>query len=847
MKLKFPILLWIAMQSALPGQDSGDLMRKGEDALAAGLWEMAALHFNGCLSSRTLDAKVKSEVAIRLAEAWVRDGKPKEALELLEQSFVSGHPEAPFWKGQALSGLGRFADAVASLGPIIANPAAPFRIEAGFSVANLQMALGLPDEALRALSSLADIPDPHQTSKIRLHQVEILLDLERYAEARAMMPVADQVAPEDKALATFLEAHLLLGEGRAEDAASSFQTLIDQPQGQSLRRYHAAAVGLADALKQRGTPEAAVSFLIAFIQEHPDSPQLDSLFRRLLQGLPEKPAANDPVLERIGQWFAGAEIPATGPIAVSDSIAAAWPVYPRFTNLTAYSMFTTALGIHRMGTPESRARARHLLTRLRLEFPEHPLSSRAMFQIARWALDDGATERAFSILDTLRESGRPQSLQGQAAFLKARTEFSKGEKVDAAALFDEAARTLDAEDARTAHLNAAILRLDSKSTTIQATSPKDPELTADLELERALSKKTPDERRTAIEEFLTKHPQHDRVPEARIAAAECALSAAVPDLSFARAQLDTLAADSPKSELLNPARLALIRLRIQDLGKEQLEAIATARSLLETYPGDPAAAEATLILGRNLFQTNSYNDARLAFENLAASDKDADRAQAAWLLAARSAALVGTTESKLQALILFDKAIDSKGSISSIGKLEKARLLIDMNRQADAVVFLRKWFDTLEPTDPMHLPAGIMLGEAYYAQGSAQADSLANALAVYDKLIVHAEKDPAIYNHLQYQRGLTLENLPDAKDPTKKREKEAFIAYYSVLETTKPPVEWNYFELCGFRALKLLEKAERWSAAIACAKKIASFKGPQAELAATRANQLQLEHMIWED
>jgi hypothetical protein len=68
-----------------------------------------------------------------------------------------------------------------------------------------------------------------------------------------------------------------------------------------------------------------------------------------------------------------------------------------------------------------------------------------------------------------------------------------------------------------------------------------------------------------------------------------------------------------------------------------------------------------------------------------------------------------------------------------------------------------------------------------------------------------------------------------------------------VLETTTPPAEWEYFERCGFRALALLEKAERWPVAITVAKKIASFKGPRAEEAATRASQLQLKHMIWED
>ena len=170
-----------------------------------------------------------------------------------------------------------------------------------------------------------------------------------------------------------------------------------------------------------------------------------------------------------------------------------------------------------------------------------------------------------------------------------------------------------------------------------------------------------------------------------------------------------------------------------------------------------------------------------------------------------------------------------------------------MNRLVEASAFLRKWFDGLKSSDALHLPCGLLLGEAVYAQGGARPDSLQEALAVYDKLLVHADDDPAVFNRIQYLRGRTLEQIPEAKDPTRKREKEAFIAYYSVLETTSPPAEWHYFELCGFRALTLLENAGRWPAAIACAKKIASFKGPRGEEAAAHASQLQLKHMIWED
>jgi len=853
MKLRslLPLLL-LAMSCALPGQDTGPLLRKGKDALDAGLWEMAVLHFNECLANRNLSAPDKAQVAIHLAEAWIRDGKPAEALALLGQSFVSQHPAAPFWKGQALAGLGRFTEALATFASLLENPAAPHRNETGFTMASLQLALGLPEAALATLATLTHTPNDALTAKARLHQVEILLDLGQPAEARKTMPAAASISSSERPLATFLEAHLLLTEGRPADAASIFQSLIEQPQGQSLQRYHAAAVGLADALLAQGTADTATSFLLSFIQDHPDSPLLEELFQRLRDGLPDPPSPTDPILERLAQWITPSELTATGMINTLDSsAAAAWPSTHTANELLAFALFTRALGLHRIPTPETRTEARQLLTRLRLENPNHFLANRALFETARWALEEGATDRAFSMLDTLRETSNAPLLRGEAAFLKARSAYAQGDKNQAIRLFDEAAKTLAANAAKTARLNAAILRLPgtsgSPTPALQTDHPLDTSLAPDLELERALSSITPAAAKTAIEEFLTRHPEHPRVPEARLAAAQAALAGPDPDLAFARAQLDTLESAPEKSAGLSPSRVALLKLRIDDLSKDTTAAIATARSILKLYPADPAAAEAAFVLGRNLFQTRNYNDARLVLEKLAAVDTDPGRTQAAWLLAARSAALVPTSQSQQEALTLFDKAIESKGSVAAIAMLEKARLMIDMNRLTEVSALLRSWFESLPKTDPLHLPAGLLLGEAIYAQGSVNPDSLTGALAVYDQLLVHAEKQPAVFPRLQYLRGRTLEQIPDEKDPSRKREKQAFIAYYSVLETTTPPAEWHYFELCGFRALALLEKAGRWPAAIACAKKIASFNGPRAEEATNRASQLQLKHMIWED
>ena len=189
--------------------------------------------------------------------------------------------------------------------------------------------------------------------------------------------------------------------------------------------------------------------------------------------------------------------------------------------------------------------------------------------------------------------------------------------------------------------------------------------------------------------------------------------------------------------------------------------------------------------------------------------------------------------------------IESKGPLASIGTLEKAGHLIDMYRLSEASTFLSRWIQKLPENDPLQLPAGLLLGGALYAQGSSNPASLVAALAVYDNLLAHVRNQPALLNRLQYLRGTTLEQLPDQNDSAKKREKEAFQAYHSVLEDTESPAEWDYFERCGFRALALLEKAERWQAAIVVAQKIASFEGPSAEAAASRARQLQLKHMIW--
>jgi len=835
MKFRLYFSLFLSLPLALSVANPAENFRLGDDALSGELWEIASLHFTEALRDPALPAEQKSVAAIRLSEALIRGGKPKEALALLSESFLDGATGLNFWKGQALAALNRFSDAADAFSAELSDTKSPYKTEAALTRASLLIALDQPDAALLSLAGESPV--------LKLRRAEILFDLKRYEEARALLPKSEEIPESDRPNVAFLEASLLLAEGEADDAASRFAVLLSQREGLSLNRFHAAALAMADALAANGNPKSAAESLLAFIQENPNSPLLEPMFDRLIDWLPASPAVNDPIMEKLAGWIPPSD-PASAEILESSAAA---------HRLAALALFARATGLHRMETPAARLEAEQLLDRIRRQYPESPVASRALIQSARWLLDEGKIEQAFAQLDAAKEM-KNTGLQGEALFLKARLAYETGKNAQAAELFNQAAEFLTEPAARSSRINAALSQLrEGKTVTILAASPDaepvaDKTLQEDLELEQALITTPPAAAKAAIEAFLVRHPLHPRVAEARLAVIEAALDSSPPDLVMARAQLDALSTQPEILEKLPPVRIALAKLRIADLSNDPKITIPAARAFLEEFPQDPSAAEASLTLGRNLFQTGDYNDARLVLEKLALSDPQPVRAQAARFLAAQSAALVATPQSQEEALALFDQVIAAGGPVVPIATMEKARLMIDSKRIPDAIKFLRKWFDSMPKEDPLRLPAGLLLGDAY-AQDSGSANSLAEALSVYDQLLVHAKSQPALLHRLQYFRGMALEQLPQPGDPTKKRESEAFIVYHSVLEaaTDQPPAEWEYFERCGFRALELLEKAERWEAAVKLARKIASFGGPKSKDAADRARQLQLKHMLWED
>lgn len=817
--------------------------------MADGLWDVAALQLKAAASAPDIPANQVPEVRILLAQSLIRDNRPDKALAILDDSNVRDHPQAPFWTGQALAGKGRYAEAAGMLSDFAATPENPFREAAAFTAANLRMSLAQPEAALESLALVDSIDS-------QLRRIGILLDLGRAEEARALFPEAAAVPERLSRFAILLEGHLLLAEGKPAEAEPLFSALLSEPEGQSLDRHNLAILGKADSLAAQADLDGATESLFASIQARPETARLAPIFKRIVAWLPETISTPEhPTLARLAEWTPKSAPTGSGFVNTETaSAASAWPKFSQpLTDLQAFALHARALGLRRVATTAAKSEATALIQRLRLLAPQHFLVSGSLLTLASWKMEDGQPETAFELLDTLRRTAKSPLLQGEAAFLNAMNAHSNGDADLAAELFAEAAGLMDGEKRGAAAFNSALSRLDENPSAALMVQNIDPtlaeKLSIDLELERALASDTPEAAKAALDAFLRSHPEHPRAAEARLAITEAALSSVPPDLSLAQAQIDTLAASNNALPAAFEPRLALARLRLLDLSGDTEASINLANTMIDDLPGTHAASEAALILGKTLFRSGNLNQARLALEKLAALEPGTQRSQAALLLAARSAALGATAQSREEALALYDRTMEIGGSLKALALLEKARLLIDLNRLPTAIESLSAAYTSTPPDDPSRLPTGLLLAEAIYARGDAGPGGLSEALAIYDSLLEISSASPARFFRLQYLRGLTLEKLPDPADPSKTRTAEAREAYFSVIDRPidPPPAEWEWFERSGFRLLTLLEAEEDWKAAIAIAGRIASFGGPRAEEAATRARQLRLKHMVWED
>jgi tetratricopeptide (TPR) repeat protein len=846
--LALPLATLLSAAAATP-----PAYQEGLDALSASLWEIAAVRFETALATPDLDPKARPEILLRLAETRLRNGEPDAALKWLADPALATLPELPFWKAQALAAAGQFNDALALLDEKATAADAPNFREALFTRAALKRALGDLPGAVEALNLLIKDRNAATALRARLQAAAILLDLGDAEKAlTATPPPTARMTPVQAVEADLLRARAQLEKGEHQAATGIFTALLQKEDPAFKAVQHDAAVGLARAQLAAGNREAATDGLLAFIEQQRTSPRIGQAFPVLLDCLPGQPAPDDVILTRLREWCPPPPLKSPIGITMGDDAASAWPTSAAEPDeLGTQALYHLALGLRREGSDESKARARQALTRLRIEYPAHPLAERALLEASRWDLADGRKEQAAAALAALEGSSSAPTLRAEASLSAASTAFTAGDFALAAGELEKASALLDGDARRDVSLNQAVARLAMGDLpgfqTLATAGANDISLVIDLALERALfltSRRDPGAM-ASLDRFILDHPSHPRLPEARLAAAHAALDATPPDPAFAKAQLDNLS-ESQATEL-SPATLALAKIRLATREKRHADAAALAESFLKALPEDPRSPEIHFELGQAFFENGDYNKARLELEKFATAHPDSPAAAPALLRAARAAVLVATPEAKVESLVLFDKIIAAKGDLADAARLEKARVL----DHPQAAKELLPWFQSMKKDHPLRLIAGLHLCDALYNSAGTDPGPMQQALATYEDLLAGLAADSPERFKIQYYRGRVLEQLPDPKNPSEKRLQEALDVYFSVLQAAakQAPADWQWVDMCGVRARTLLENQQRWEAAIAIAEQHAKLHGTSklAKDAADRAKVLKLEHFIFDE
>ena len=852
--LVLPLVISLTAGAA-PKPVTNPAFREGLDAMSARLWEVAVTRFESALATPDLDAATRQVILLRLAETRVRAGQPDEALKILANSALAGNPELPFWKAEALAAKGSYGEALALLDEKATAEDAPHRREALFTRAALQQTLGDLSGALEALAVLTKDKDSTAVMPAKMETASILLDQGKAdAALTALPPPNAKMTAREAALSEIIRARAQLSKGENKAAAGIFSAVLERDDEAFRLHRQEAAVGLARAQLAGGNREAAIDGLIAFIEQQRESPRVGEAFPLLLECLPAEPAADDIILTRLREWLPKTlpETPIT--IASGDGSSAVWPTEPPAANdaaneLETQALYHLALGLRREGSVESKARARQLLAWLRIDYPAHPLAERALLEMSRWDLADGRKEQAAAVLAAMDDPDTAPSLRAEASLTAANTAFAAGDFSLTSSELEKAAALLDTDARREVALNAAVTRLAAGDMpgfqTIATARAKDPRIADDLALERALflTAKQDPAAMPELDRFILEHPQHPRVAEARLAAAHAALEASPADVAFAKAQLESISDE--QAAKLPQASLTLAKVRLAAREKRWADAAKLAEDFLATNSKDPQATVVRYELGNARFENGNYNKAQLALEQLATEVPNDRLAQPALLLAAKSAALVATSQAKQESIVLFDKLIAANGPLADVARLEKARVL----DYAAAAKELLPWFQAMKKDDPRRLIAGLHLCDALRNSAGTDDAPLAQALSIYENLLQGLPANSPSRFEIEYSRGRVLEELPDPRDPSKKREAEALDVYFSVLQAAgkQAPADWQWVDRSGVRARSLLENARRWEAAIAVAQQHAKLASPGAKEAAERARTLKLEHFHWED
>ena len=353
-----------------------------------------------------------------------------------------------------------------------------------------------------------------------------------------------------------------------------------------------------------------------------------------------------------------------------------------------------------------------------------------------------------------------------------------------------------------------------------------------------------------LESFIRDFPDNRRIGEARLALAE--LVFANGDMNSASNLLKAAYVAEPSNQSREQADYLAIFLADSAPNRDDDAILRLGLQFLKTYPSSTLRSQVRMKLGQVYFRREDYADAQTQFETLAQESPSDPLTDKALILAGESSVRVMSPGGIDHALALFEQVAKGTGALRLYARQEEALLEARMGQNKEAIII---YDDILRSNPDTPLRLASLCGKAdclvaaesdaspapMHVPAATGTSACAAAMSLYDQIVADPDvttpwRDQALYKKA---RCLNKQGLAD----------QALTAYYDLLNgpatvAQKQP-DFFWFEKAGYDAAALLEAKSQWPGAIFVLEKIAGAGGPRSGEARKGAEQLRLQHFVW--
>ncbi|MEM9080660.1 MAG: tetratricopeptide repeat protein [Verrucomicrobiota bacterium] len=793
------LALFCSVASAT-AKESRELLT-ARDALADGLPDVATSRLEQLLTTSRLDPELRSQAQLLLLESLVRQGRFQNALDRLPKNTTS--PEVRYWQALALAGNNQNEAAQQILAELANSAPETLRKQALLNSIEISRQQNDPTTALKTLDQLDKTFPPLRP----LLRAQILFEQQSYPQALELLTKLESTTP----ASTLLQAQLHLAIQQPQKALSLLKTLAPStlpPASKTL-----STLALAESHRLLAQPAQAATILLAYLNSH----------------------AGDDIPRSI---FASLKASAKGPTALTIQEELTRFLQPESlgedSNPITTAKLETALLLAQLQPNTQNEQLQKLITLA----PASRHAHEARLQLAQSLIPSEQSEEARKLLSAVQQSPFP-ALSAQAADLLARL----ANPGDATKLFQEATLHPLPSFTETALLNQALSQLKQDPTPSLSriqNKLQQPENRTLLDIERALAltRHQHPHALAAVNAILDSHPNHSRADEIRLALAKIIAESPNPDLALIQAQFDTINRENLTPE--SSRRLFFIEHQLASVRGDWSLAVAAGNQHLKQFPTEENRSLVLLRLAEACFHNEDFSRSHFLFNRVVELEPTGNLRDLALLFAARSNLGIPTAEATNSALALLDTLIDEAGPLAQEARLLKARTLFqNLGKAREALTTLASLPGKLID----HPNAALLSAEAHRELGPTDGSEFSKAVTIYEALL---KDDRTNYPRSNQIHFLLARTFRESGQPARALDACLRVVNFENLPVGEKLTDWSYYYECGFEALRILEDAKRFRPAYQLALKLAASNGPGAEQAKAHAEQLQLEHLLWE-